>query len=52
MSLRLGANTKRELTAGFGLGIGAIRLNYAFVLSQDLPQDNMGSHLVSLGYQW
>ncbi len=52
ITLRLGANTKRELTTGFGFGAQGIRIDYAFVFSRDLYQDNMGSHLLSLSYRW
>lgn len=50
LSLRAGAN-KSAVTAGFGLALGNLRLDYAFSMLNQLEASQMGNQMLALSYQ-
>ncbi|MGQ0644993.1 MAG: type IX secretion system membrane protein PorP/SprF [Elusimicrobiota bacterium] len=50
LALRAGAN-REEFTGGFGLKLGAVGFDYAFLFNKNLKEDNGGSHRLGLAYR-
>lgn len=51
VAFRVGANTE-QLSAGVGIDVGKIGLDYSFIISRNLMSDNAGTHLVGLKYRF
>lgn len=51
LALRVGADSGK-VTAGMGLGMRNLRVDYAFSFTQDLGAGESGSHRVSVGYRF
>lgn len=51
VALRVGANTD-QFSAGVGLELGRLGIDYSFVLSRELAADNAGTHLLGLRYRF
>lgn len=52
MALRAGVNSRQQLTAGFGVRVKDVSVDYAMTLVETLMEDNSGTHRLSLGYRF
>jgi hypothetical protein len=52
LALRGGLNSRRQLTAGFGVSLKNVRVDYAVTLVESLMEHNSGTHRLSLGYKF